>query len=216
MDINDVFPYKDGMTQGGAMDSADQIQVRVGEGYEIYFLSNGKAGKTTQPELVGKWVRSTATGTVSNKKFKSGDGFWYISAKSNEQLAEAPYSVTVAGAVETVANGSPALSGLYSIVSSPYPMDIPINDGIIAVNGTQGGSMDSADQIQIRYGDGYSIYFLSNGKAGKTTKPELVGKWVKSTATGVATEDKLPAGKGFWFIRQSDATSLKIANPLAD
>ena len=215
MAINDIFPFKEGMTQGGSQDSADQIQVRVGNSYEIYFLSNGKVGKTTKPELVGKWVRNSAASVVSTKTFKSGDGFWYISAKSNDELKNAPYSVTVAGSVLMDGEKEADLSGLYSIISSPYPVDIPLNGGVIVENGTTGGSQDTADQIQIRNGDSYAIYFLSNGKVGKTTKPELVGKWVRNSAASSATEDTLPAGKGCWFIRQKEESSVKFANPIA-
>ena len=215
MDINDIFPFKEGMTQGGSEASADQIQVRVGNGYEIYYLSNGKSGKTTRPELVGKWVKNDATSVAATRTFKSGDGFWYISAKSNDELKNAPYSVTVAGSVLMDGEKEADLSGLYSIISSPYPVDIPLNGGVIPVNGTEGGSEASADQIQIRVGDGYDIYYLSNGKSGKTTRPELVGKWVKNDATSVATENTLPAGKGCWFIRQKEETSVKFANPIA-
>lgn len=203
------------MTQGGTEAAADQIQVRVGNSYEIYYISNGKVGKNTKPELVGKWVLNTKSSVVSDRKFKSGDGFWYISAKSNEQLKETPYSITVSGQVLMNAEKQSELGGLYSIISSPYPVDVPINGGIVVENGTQGGTESAADQIQIRNGDSYAIYYLSNGKVGKNTKPELVGKWVLNTKSSVATDDKLSAGKGFWFIRKSDETTVKIVNPIS-
>ena len=82
--IQDAFPYVEGMTKGNAL-SGDQIQVQKpdGDGYDIFFLSDGnfkKMGKDNyDPAKDGKWFVTSATSTSSptDAVIPVGKGAWY-------------------------------------------------------------------------------------------------------------------------------------------
>ena len=213
MSIQDAVPPNANMTQGSGATAADQIQIMDADGnYVAYYLSNGKAGKASYPETTGKWVVTSNTKVPADVKIQTGTAFWFVSKTGAVQ----PYTITVAGSVLMSSNDPKVLTQAYSLIGNPYPCDIPLNGGIEAVNGTQGAGATVADQIQIMGDDGnYVAYYLSNGKAGKASYPETEGKWVLSSNTKVPTDAVLPAGKGAWFVRKNEATSLNFVSPLA-
>ena len=211
--IQKAFPVSEGMTSGNALANADQIQVMnaIG-GYDQYYLSNGYNGKASTPATANKWVKNTARTVATEDTVGAGTAFWYVSKNG----ATNPYTITVAGSVLMSSNESTDLSQTYSLVGSPYPIEIPLNDCIVAVNGTAGNALANADQIQImNESGGYDQYYLSNGYNGKASTPATANKWVKNTARTIATEDKFPVGKGAWFVRKSASTELKFINPAA-
>ena len=200
------------MTRGNSYTAADQIQIMDDSGaYVTYYLSNGMSGKASYPETAGKWVKSGAATVPATDTIPTGTGFWFIT----KDAPATPFTISVAGSVLMSSSEDKTLSTEYSIVANPYPVDIPLNDGLVAENGTQGNAYTSADQIQIMDSTGaYTTYYLSNGKSGKASYPATVGKWVKSGAATAPTADKVPAGSGVWFIRKSDSTTkLTFKNP---
>ena len=213
LDIQAAFPVSAGMTSGNSLGNADQIQIMDSNGdYIAYYLSNGYNGKASTPATANKWVKNTAKTTPSSDTVATGTAFWYISKNG----ATTPYDITVAGSVLMSSNESTDLSQTYSLVGSPYPVEIPFNDCIVAVNGTSGNSLGNADQIQIMDSNGdYIAYYLSNGYNGKAATPATANKWVKNTAKTAPTTDTFPVGKGAWFVRKSASTELKFINPAA-
>ena len=213
LDIQAAFPVSDGMTAGNALSNADQIQIMDSTGdYIAYYLSNGYNGKSATPATANKWVKNTAKTTPTTDTIATGTAFWYVSKNG----ATTPYDITVAGSVLMSSNESTDLSQTYSLVGSPYPVEIPFNDGIVAVNGTAGNALSNADQPQIMDSTGdYIAYYLSNGYNGKSATPATANKWVKNTAKTVPTTDTFPVGKGAWFVRKNASTELKFINPAA-
>ena len=200
------------MTQGSSNETGDNIQVMQADGsYKIYYLSNGKVGKKTY-DTVGKWVDLENKTVATTDTIKSGTAFWYISQNG----ATTPYNITVAGKVLATTSDTMDIAQTYMLVASPYPVAIPLNDGVVIEEGaTQGSSNENGDNLQIFQDDGsYKIYYLSNGKVGKKTY-DTVGKWVDLENKTVATTDTFPVGKGAWFVSQSASARLKFVNPTA-
>ena len=202
------------MTQGSTIENADNIQVMQSDGsYKIYYMSNGKVGKKTYTETVGKWVCTDDRTVATTDTLASGTAFWFVSQNG----AMTPYSITVAGKVLATTSDTKDISQTYMLVASPYPVAIPFNDGVVIVEGaTQGSTIDNADNIQVMQDDGsYKIYYMSNGKVGKKTYEATVGKWVCTDDRTAATTDTFPIGKGAWFVSQSASARLKFVNPTA-
>ena len=203
------------MTRGNSYTAADQIQIQNSTGgYVTYYLSNGMSGKASYPETTGKWVKYGAASAPATDTIPTGTGFWFI---TKDAPAE-PFTISVAGSVLMSSSEAKDLTTQYSIVANPYPVDIPLNGGLVAENATSGNAYTAADQVQIQNSTGgYVTYYLSNGMSGKASYPETAGKWVKYGAATTATTDKVPAGAGVWFIRKSDSTTkLTFSNPSAE
>lgn len=212
--ISEIFPYADGMTKGNATSSADQIQImREDGGYNTYFLCNGKAGKATVTDGDGKWVKNGAT-SITSDTITNGTAFWYVSKAFLDNPETTPYNITVSGQVLSAAFAERDIAMTYTMIASPYPCDIPLNDGVMVSEGaTKGNATSSADQIQIMREDGgYNTYFLCNGKAGKATIADGDGKWVKNGTTVVST-DSFPAGGGAWFVSVTADAKVKFTGP---
>ena len=214
MAINEAIPYTVGMTTGSSASTADNIQIMQDDGtYKVYYLSNGKVGKKTYAETVGKWVDQDASTVVADATIQSGTAFWYVSPNATTT----PYSISVAGKVLATTSETKDISQTYMLVASPYPLEIPLNDGVVIDEGaTTGSSASTADNIQIMQDDGtYKVYYLSNGKVGKKTYAETVGKWVDQDASTVPATATFPVGKGAWFVSQKASARLKFVNPTA-
>ena len=209
--LQELFPYTEGngMTTGGAATAADNIQIMQEDGsLKTYHLSNGKVGRVTVDALIGKWAQGTET-TPTDVKIKNGQAFWYISQNGETT----PYTLTVAGQVAMTTSETLSLNKVYNHIGSPYPVDVPLNDCVKVTNGTQAGAATAADNIQIYQEDGsLKTYHLSNGKVGRLTYENLVGKWAYGTETEPTTA-VIPVGRGAWFISQNGASKVEILNP---
>ena len=211
MSIQTAIPYVDGMTKGSSNETADNIQVMQDDGtYKTYYMSNGKVGKK-EYDTVGKWVCTDNKSVATTDTIKSDTAFWYVS-----QNYATPYTITVAGQVLATTSETKDIDQTYMLVASPYPIEIPFNDGVVITEGaTQGASNDTADNIQVMQDDGtYKTYYMSNGKVGKK-EYDTVGKWVCTDNKSVATTDKFPVGKGAWFVSKNASAKLKFVNPTA-
>ena len=205
LSLQDAVPYVAGMTKGNNIASADQIQIQnvSSGGYDTYYMSNGK-------NLEGKWAKGGTT-TPTEVTITSGQAFWYIRKSTDTTL-----SLTLAGEVGVLASADEPIDLTYKLIANPYPVDLPLNDGIPYVTGmTKGNNIASADQIQIQNATGgYDTYYMSNGKNAKgNTVDGLEGKWAVAGSTTKATAS-IPAGKGAWFIRKGSTDfSITIARP---
>ena len=212
LDIQDAFPYVDGMTKGTGTANADTIRVWDGTTYSAYYMSNGKDAKGGSiGGLEGKWALSGQT-EVASKSLPAGSAIWYYS-----KGYATPYSVSVAGQVFTSANCAISIGQGITFIANPYPGDLLLNDGIPYVDGmTQGTGTANADTIRIWDGTTYTGYYMSNGKDAKGgTVAGLEGKWALSGQT-TATTDSIPAGNGAWYYRKDDNATFDIivASPI--
>ena len=208
MTINEAFPYVEGMTQEQS-GSADEIQIQDGNGgYNIYYMSNGKAGKATY-DTVGKWVATSDKTQAATALMPPGTAFWY-GAKN----FATPFTVTVAGGVVTDVTKTIPIVQQYTHIANPYPVPLNLNESIGYVEGMTQEQSGSADEIQIQNGTGgYDIYYMSNGKAGKATY-DTVGKWVATADKTQAANASIPVGKGAWYIRKGSTDfNLVITKP---
>ena len=217
--IKDAFPYTEGMTTGAALSSADSLQVMDDDGnYVFYYMSNGKAGKASYPETANKWVKVGAVSAETTDTLKSGKAFWYVSKTFLDNASATPYNILVAGQVMAAAADTKEIAQTYMLVGNPYPIEIPLNDGVRVTKGlTTGAALSSADSLQIMDDEGnYVFYYMSNGKAGKASYPETENKWVKVGAVSAPTTDKFPIGRGGWFVSKTGDTALQFVKPTAE
>lgn len=218
IDIQNAFPYGEGMTKGLSVSEGDNIQIMTEDGsYEMYFLSNGKSGKggaNYNEALDGKWSLM-GKNEVATRKLDTGTTFWYLARGAKEK----PFSLTVAGAVSNSESETYTINKQYTLIGCPYPCEVAINGGIEVIGGTTGLTVSEADNIQIMTDEGgYDIYFLSNGKFGKggaNYDATLDGKWA-SMGMNTATSAKFPVGKGAWYLSRSKSGSVKFVNPIAE
>ena len=217
--IKDAFPYTSGMTTGGSSSAADSIQVMQDDGtYVNYYISNGKYGKASYPATENKWVKVGAVSAETTDTIKNGKAFWYVSKAFLDDANATPYNILVAGQVMAAAADTKEIAQTYMLVGNPYPIEIPLNDGVVVTRGlTTGGSSSAADSLQIMQEDGtYANYYMSNGKYGKASYPATENKWVKVGAVSEPTTDKFPIGRGGWFVSKSADTALQFVKPAAE
>ena len=181
-------------------------------------MSNGKNAKgSTVENLEGKWAKG-GTAVATTDTIAAGKAFWYISQGHIADSEKAPFNIQVAGQVMSQSAPSRELAASYMIIGSPYPVEIPLNDGVVVTGATKGNSVNTGDNLQIMKEDGdYDIYYMSNGKNAKgSTVENLEGKWAKG-GTAVATTDKFPVGGAAWYVRQgTDPVSVQFVNPVAE
>ena len=227
MPVQKLFPYSEGMTAGKTEDTADNIQVMKDDdsmGYDTYFMWNGKSGKgegtVKDPADVNTWSKIGDTAQTKDTLHK-GKSMWYQSRAAKADDESTWYNITVAGSVSLAEQHEFEINKGYTLVGSPFPVEIPLNGGVVVSEPTMGKTEDAADNVQIMKADssmGYDTYFIWNGKSGKgegTVKnPEDVGKWSKIGDTA-ATADFFPVGRGAWFQSRGRTGTLKFINPIA-
>ena len=216
--VQKAFPYCDGMTEAKVSGSADNIQVMNAEGgYDIYFMWNGASGKsgTADPTKRG-WAKAGST-SLTTDTLPKGSTMWYQSRGANYDDSSTYYNLTVAGAVSLAEKYDYTIDKEYTLVGNPFPVEIPLNGGVVLTEPTVAKVSGSADNVQImNEAGGYDIYFMWNGASGKsgTADPTKQG-WAKAGATSQTT-DKFPVGRGAWFqARNPSATAkLRFVNPV--
>ena len=216
--VQKAFPYCDGMTEAKVYGSADNIQVMNAEGgYDIYFMWNGASGKsgTADPTKRG-WAKAGST-SLTTDTLPKGSTMWYQSRAAKYDDANTHYNLTVAGAVSLAEKFDYTLNKEYTLVGNPFPVEIPLNGGVVLTEPTVAKVYGSADNVQIMNVEGgYDIYFMWNGASGKsgTADPEKQG-WAKAGSTSQTT-DKFPVGRGAWFQARnpSESAKLRFVNPV--
>ncbi len=217
--IKDAFPYVEGMTTGGGLSAADSLQVMADDGtYVNYYISNGKYGKASYPATENKWVKVGAVSAETTDTLKSGKAFWYVSRAFANDANATPYNILVAGQVMAAAADTKEIAQNYMLVGNPYPIEIPLNDGVVVTTGlTTGGGLSAADSLQIMQEDGtYVNYYMSNGMYGKASYPATANKWVKVGSVSAPTTDKFPIGRGGWFVSKTGDTALQFVKPVTE
>jgi hypothetical protein len=210
--INDLIPSSTvGLNAGASAASADNIQVKSGVGYDIYFLCNGNIGKggAYVPAADG-WLK-VGESVVTADAIPNGGAFWYVSQSATEGV---PVPVTLAGEVLATATKDTVLAVGLNMIANGYAADLVLNDATSGLDGgTAGASAATADNIQIKSGVGYDIYFLCNGNIGKggAYVPAADG-WLK-VGESVATTDALPAGQGAWYVNNGTEITWTASIP---
>ena len=216
--VQKAFPYCDGMTEAKVYSSADNIQVmNAAGGYDTYFMWNGASGKsgTADPTKRG-WAKAGSTSLTADTLPK-GATMWYQSRGAKNEDSSTYYNLTVAGAVSLAEKYDYTLNKEYTLVGNPFPVEIPLNGGVVLTEPTIAKVYSSADNVQImNEAGGYDTYFMWNGASGKsgTADPTKQG-WAKAGSTSQTT-DNFPVGRGAWFqTRNPSATAkLRFINPV--
>ena len=219
MTIQEAFPYSVGMKKGN-IENGDKIQVQkaVGDGYDIYYLSDGwfsgRTGSQYYADRDGKWFTGVKT-TPADAVLAPGQAFWYLSKNY-----ETPFNVTVAGSVITDVSKEVTINKEWAHIANPYPVALDLNTDIGYQEGMRKGNIENGDKIQIpKVGaDGYDIYYLSDGwfsgRTGSQYYADRDGKWFTGVKTTPAVAS-IPVGMGAWYKRNGDADfTITIANPV--
>ena len=216
--VQEAFPYCDGMTEAKVSGSADNIQVMNAEGgYDTYFMWNGASGKsgTADPTKRG-WAKAGKT-ELTTDTLPKGSTMWYQSRAAQYDNASTHYDLTVAGAVSLAENYEYTLNKEYTLVGNPFPVEIPLNNGVVLTEPTAAKVSGSADNVQImNAAGGYDTYFMWNGAAGKSGEPDPTKQgWAKAGKTEQTT-DNFPIGRGAWFQARnpSSTAKLRFVNPV--
>jgi len=204
------IPVKDLFTGtflgGTGLGDADQILVwSVEAGYTGYYYTDFGAGFE---EFNNKWFKDGEY-TETTDVVQPGQACWLLRKSS------AASDVTVAGEVLTsnvVASVEfDLLANDYTMIASPYPVDIPIANGFTVPGLIGGTGLGDADQILVwSVGAGYTGYYYTDFGAGFE---EFNNKWFKD-GEYTETTDVIPAGAGFWFLNKGAAKTLTIASPI--
>lgn len=225
--VQEAFPYVEGMTAAKAAGSADNIQVMTEAddmSYTTYFVWNGKSGggqgTVKDPADVNTWALAGKTAQTTDTLPK-GSSMWYQSHSAKADDSSTWYNLTVAGGVSKDEKYEFTINKEYTLVGSPFPVEIPLNGGVVVSDPTLAKAAGTADNLQIMNATSdmsYTTYFTWNGKSGGgqgTVKdPEDVGKWALAGKTA-ATTDTFPVGRAAWFQSRSATGTLKFINPVA-
>ena len=217
--IQEAFPYCDGMTEAKVVGSADNIQVMNAEGgYDIYFMWNGASGKSGTADPTNRGWAKAGTTSLTTDTLAKGATMWYQSRGAKYDDSTTYYNLTVAGAVSLAENYEYTLDKEYTLVGNPFPVEIPLNSGVVLTEPTVAKVYGSADNVQImNEAGGYDIYFMSNGYNAKGKAVDgLEGKWTTASGTDSykPVTAAIPAGKGAWFYRLGSTDfDITIARP---
>ena len=178
-----------GMTAGESSDDADAVQFwnPATSGYETYYLYSG-------PDADDGWYNVTTDESFDDDYPDGkpvGTAFWYFARSTGEGAQQ------TAGAVENDATVTYELTkGNYNLVASAYPINLKLNDMVLA-NMTAGESSDDADAVQFwnPATSGYETYYLYSG-------PDADDGWYNVTTDESFDDDYpegMPVGTAFWY-----------------
>lgn len=142
---------------GGSVTSADQILVRRGEGYDFYYYQTLGLGG------IG-WRKTGAAFTYA------GDTPLFIEqGLLIKRQAESSTNITLVGAVKVTPTVIPGETN-YNVFANVYPVDMTLASSQLytgnPTNGVNGGSVTSADQVQIRTGPSTGFYYYQTAGLG--------------------------------------------------
>jgi len=165
-----------------------------------YFYQGGRGSKATGWTKAGETTLIDETVTV-----KAGQTVFFL-----RQGADA--NLTMAGGVKlfTGSMSTTCAKGNYQALAYPWPTEFSISDFTSFYDGgtpqAAAGVGGTCDQIWVwdtTAGD-WVKYFYQGGRGSKATG------WTKATETAL-TEDKIPAGSGFFFLRQGNDVTITFS-----
>jgi len=216
--VQEAFPYCNGMTEAKVSDYADNIQVMNADGgYNIYFMWNGASGKSGAADPTKRGWSKAGDTALTTDTLPKGSTMWYQSRAAKYDNSTTHYNLTVAGAVSLAEKYDYTLDKEYTLVGNPFPVEIPLNSGVVLTEPTMAKVSDYADNVQVmNEAGGYDIYFMWNGASGKSGSADPTKQgWSKAGDTAQTT-DNFPVGRGAWFqARNPSATAkLRFVNPV--
>ena len=201
------YDAEDNYIDGWYQDAA-QIQIRVGDGYMIYYYCS--QAETYDPvadeyDYIPGWTNMSGN-WLDDVTIAPGIGVWFKGPVGSAA------DFTVAGQVNGAATA--AISGAtgFNLLANPFPEGFNLNDGKVdfGLTGTPDydaednyidGWYNDATQIQIRVGEGYMIYyFCSQAETYDPDKDEYdyIPGWTNMSGNWVDDVD-IPVGAGFWI-----------------
>ena len=214
-------------------------------GYVKLHLFDSTSTAAAAQAMKGKWVTSakptdTSWGSginkVSEKILTPGMGLWLVRADASE-----PLTLTFSGQVVVAPEGNEvALREGYNMIAGSFSSDFVFNNVAAGVSETDVDWKSLGCVAAQLASNADSIWFYDEGEAGGYAKVHLFDStstasaalamknhWVTSAkptdttwGSGInkVTPKKIPAGRGFWYIRQDSAhgggaTTIKFPQP---
>ena len=230
---------QNGFKGGTGTSSADYLQFWNGSSYAILYLYDSTLTTAAAKRRQGHWINpgilpdsSWGTrGEPTQHKVKPGDAFWLM-RNSSENAATYTFAGQVVAAqsgakTRTIAPGFNLIAGSFSapFVPNPDKAKKPGTDEAYGAKidwlakGVHGGTgTSSADYLQFWNGSSYAILYFYDSTLTTAAAKRRQGYWINpgllpdaSWGTrGEPSEVILPAGMGFWYVRQESAGSLEI------
>ena len=207
-------------------------------GYIQLYLYDSTLTSTAAQQRKGKWLcavkpKDTSWGTagnaISTKVLTPGMGLWFI-----RKNFDTPSTLTFAGNVVVSESGTkdiPIREG-YNMIAGSFTADLPLN---IVASGAGDTDTDwlskgcigaataaNADRIWFYDDDensGYIQTFLYDSTVTSSAALQRKNHWLLAvkptdtswgTAGNAITPKKIPAGRGFWYIRKTGAGPLTL------
>jgi len=181
------------LTSGYPWNNADNVLVwdPVTTGYKTYYLYTD-----------GKWYDASDDILPSTNTFSAGTAFWLL------RFGVGDTNVTISGQASQQATYTFPIKQLnYNLIGSPFASDYPLNSTYdwVASGATAGYPWNNADNILVwnPVTTGYKTYYLYTD-----------GKWYDASDDVLPTTDKLPLGKGAWYLTLSASDwTLTMSKP---
>ena len=196
--LNGIEAYEEGDSD------CAQIQVRVGNGYNMYYYISDAWDADDKPLNRDAWSPDGYECTVADIQ-ALGDGFWF-----KAPVAASGAYITTKGQVtsEVSIPISFAGGGSYNIIANPFPTDVCLADvTTTGVTAYEEGDSDCA-QIQVRVGNGYNMYYYISDAWDADDKPLNRDAWSPDGYECLPT-DVISAGASFW-VKSNDSGSGSI------
>jgi hypothetical protein len=228
-----------GFKGGTGTTTADYLQFWTGSDYAVLYLydstSTGAAAKRRKGHWINPGVLPDASwgtrGEPTQHKVKPGDAFWLM-RNSAENAATYTFAGQVVAAqsgtkTRTLSTGFNLIAGSFSSPFIPNPdkatnpnTNQPYGEKIDWIaKGCQGGTgISTADYLQFWTGSDYAVLYLYDSTSTGAAAMRRKGYWLNpgvlpDASWGTRGEPSavvLPAGVGFWYMRQESAGSLEI------
>ena len=237
-----------GLTAAQTSANADKLwyyDPNESSGYVQLHLFDTTSTASAAQAMKGKWVTSvkpkdaswgTGANKVCEKILTPGMGLWLVRADASQ-----PLTLTFSGQVVVAPEGNEvALREGYNMIAGSFSADFVFNNVAAGVGETDVdwkslgcvAAQTSANADRIWFYDqgessGYVQVHLFDTTSTASAAQAMKNHWVTSvkpadtswgTAANKVTPKKVPAGRGFWYIRQDSAhgggaTTIKFPQP---
>ena len=228
-----------GLTAAAAIANADQLwyyDPNETGGYVKLYLFNSTATSSAVQARKGKWLvsgspKDTTWGTngqVSSKVLTPGMGLWFIRKDYTE-----PLTLTLTGQVVASEEGTKdiAIREGYNMIAGSFSTDFALNNVASGAGETDvdwlakgcvgAAAIANADQIWFYDAEETGEYvktYLYNSTATSSAVVARKNHWLVSGSpkdaswgsNATISTKKIPAGRGFWYIRKSGAGSFTL------
>jgi hypothetical protein len=185
-----------------SLDSADQIFIWTGLGYDQYGFFAGASNNYWMSAGDVGWQKAANTGgPETNAVIARGDSVWFRTGTGG-----AVADLMSLGEVPNDGTYDVGLFEGFTLVAYPYSSTINLQDLSIS-NSTASTDLDAADQIFVWTGLGYDQYGFFAGTTDYWLDAGDVG-WQKAGSASPATDADLDLGKGVWYKSADGAKTI--------